>query len=139
MYRQLVTHEYRKIDVLAMQQAAMYLVGENDYSSFRASGCQARSPVRTISRLNVASTGSWIWIDVEANAFLQHMVRNLAGVLLTIGAGEEPVEWARSVLQAKDRTKGGVTGRPEGLYLTQVEYPEEFAITMSVPDPVRFW
>jgi tRNA pseudouridine38-40 synthase len=139
VYRQLVIHEYRKIDVPAMQHAAEYLVGENDYSSFRASGCQARSPVRTITSLEVASSGSWIWIDVVANAFLQHMVRNLAGVLLAIGAGEELPEWARTVLEAKDRTKGGVTGRPEGLYLTQVEYPQEFAITMSVPEPVRFW
>ena len=139
VYGQLVTHEYRKINVSAMQKATTYLTGENDYSSFRASGCQARSPVRTITKLEVASAGPWIWIDVVANAFLQHMVRNLVGVLLTIGAGEEPVEWANTVLQAKDRTKGGVTGRPEGLYLAKVEYPKEFAIIMPVPKPVRFW
>ncbi|HAY45986.1 MAG TPA: tRNA pseudouridine(38-40) synthase TruA [Gammaproteobacteria bacterium] len=139
VYRKLVTHEYRSIDVPAMQQAAMLLVGENDYSSFRAAGCQARSPVRTISKLEVGSAGSWIWIDVVANAFLQHMVRNLAGVLLAIGAGEKPVEWATTVLQAKDRTKGGVTARPEGLYLTKVEYPSGYAINMPIPEPVIFW
>jgi tRNA pseudouridine38-40 synthase len=139
VYRKLVSHEYRKIDVLAMQQAATLLVGENDYSSFRASGCQARSPVRTITKLEIGAAGSWIWIDVVANAFLQHMVRNLAGVLLAIGAGEKPIEWASTVLQAKDRTKGGVTARPEGLYLTKVEYPPEYEINMSVPEPVNFW
>ena len=139
VYRQLVTHEYRDINVPAMQSAAQYLVGEHDYSSFRASGCQAHSPVRTVAQLNVQAQGGWIWIDVVANAFLQHMVRNFAGVLLTIGAGEESVDWARTVLEARDRTKGGITAAPEGLYLTRVEYPSEFGIDMVIPEPVQFW
>lgn len=123
-----VTWHYRELDTERMQQAGELLLGEHDFSSYRAVACQAKSPVRTLHRLEVTRQGPFIFIDVEANAFLHHMVRNIAGVLMTIGEGERPVEWSREVLEARDRTLGGVTGHPSGLYLSQVGYPDKFGI-----------
>ncbi|CAK0769737.1 tRNA pseudouridine(38-40) synthase [Gammaproteobacteria bacterium] len=123
-----VTWDYRRFNLEAMSVAASSLVGTHDFSSYRAQGCQAKSPIRTLYRLEVTQENDWlgqkITIEAVANAFLQHMVRNLAGVLMTIGAGEKPPEWAREVLEQKDRAKGGVTAPPEGLYLVQVQYPD---------------
>lgn len=118
--------DYRPLDEKRMAEAAKVLIGEHDFSSYRAQGCQAKSPVRTIYRLDVTRSEELIFIDIEANAFLHHMVRNIAGVLMAIGAGEQPVDWARQVLEYQDRTLGGVTAPPSGLYLTQVYYPESF-------------
>lgn len=125
---QRVTHEYRPLDVERMQAAAQHLPGTHDFSSFRAIQCQAKSPVRSLRELTVIRHGEFIIIKAAANAFLQHMVRNLAGVLLAIGAGEQDPEWARTVLDARDRTLGGVTASPDGLYLTAVDYPAHFNI-----------
>ncbi len=122
------TWDYRALDVMRMTEAAQYLVGEHDFSSYRAIGCQARSPVRTIHQLEVTRKNELIFIDIEANAFLHHMVRNIAGVLMAIGAGERPVEWAREVLAFRDRTLGGVTASPSGLYLTGVTYSAIFEL-----------
>ncbi len=130
--------DYRDLRLDPMRKAALHLVGKHDFSSFRASGCQAKSPVRSVMSIEVGQSGNWYWIDVQANAFLQHMVRNFAGVLLSIGAGEQPVDWTRTLLDSVDRTRGGVTGPPQGLYLTSVGYPESF----DLPTPsltVRFW
>ena len=118
----------RALDVALMRHAAGALVGEHDFSAYRASGCQARSPVRTIHALRVERRGDFVVIDVCANAFLQHMVRNIAGVLQAVGSREQPVEWAARVLASRDRRQGGVTAPPEGLYLTRVEYPECFPL-----------
>jgi tRNA pseudouridine38-40 synthase len=104
------------------------LVGEHDFSSFRAAECQARHPVREIRELTVRRRGDGVVLEVEANAFLHHMVRNIAGVLLAIGAGDRPIEWAREVLERRDRTQGGVTAPAEGLYLLAVRYPERFGL-----------
>jgi tRNA pseudouridine38-40 synthase len=123
-----VTWEYRPLDVERMQDAAKMLVGTHDFTSFRAIQCQAKSPVRELRRLDVERRGEFIFISAYANAFLHHMVRNLAGVLLTVGAGEQPLLWAQEVLQARDRTLGGVTAPPDGLYLTAVEYPDSCQI-----------
>ncbi len=122
------TWEYRPLDEQRMQEAAQCLVGEHDFTSYRAQGCQAKSPVRTVLSVNVSRHGELIFIDIEANAFLHHMVRNIAGVLISIGAGEKPVEWSSDVLRACDRAKGGVTAPPSGLYLTGVGYPDEFTL-----------
>ena len=97
-------------------------------------GCQAKSTVRNIHRLEVARRGSWLAITVTANAFLQHMVRNLVGVLVAIGRGDYPPEWARDVLLSRDRTRGGVTADPSGLYLTAVEYPSHYGIPQTAAD-----
>lgn len=123
-----VTHEYRPLDVGRMRAAAALLVGTHDFSSYRAMQCQAKSPVRELRALDVQRHGERIVIRAQANAFLHHMVRNLAGVLIDIGAGEREPSWAREVLEAKDRTVGGITAPPDGLYLTAVEYPEHFGI-----------
>jgi tRNA pseudouridine38-40 synthase len=84
--------------------------------------------VRVLHELNITAQGYFIYMDVRANGFLHHMVRNIAGVLLEIGAGERPVDWSRAVLEAKDRSQSGVTAPPYGLYLTDVRYPDEFAV-----------
>lgn len=123
-----VSWEYRPLDIAPMRAAAQSLIGVHDFTSFRAMQCQAKSPVRELRALEVARHGEYIVITATANAFLHHMVRNLAGVLMTIGAGERPAAWAQQVLAARDRTAGGVTASPAGLYLARIEYPERFAI-----------
>ncbi len=133
-----VTFDYRRLDAQRMAQAARHLVGEHDFSSYRAVACQARSPVRTLHRLDVSRQGDFILLDIEANGFLHHMVRNIAGVLLTIGAGEQGVDWSREVLEARDRSVGGVTAAPHGLYLVRIDYPEQFGIP-QLPPPALVW
>ena len=131
-----VTHEYRPLDVARMQTAASLLVGTHDFSSFRAMQCQAKSPVRELRRLSVTRHGDFVLIEAAANAFLHHMVRNLAGVLMDIGAGEKEPKWADEVLRACDRTLGGITAAPDGLYLVAVDYPGHFNIprpTIALP------
>lgn len=123
-----VTHEYRPIDVSKMQNGAAFLVGTHDFTSFRASDCQAKNPVRELRALKIRREADIVRIHTYANAFLKHMVRNIAGVLMEIGAGERDARWAREVLEARDRTLGGVTAAPDGLYLTAIEYPESFEI-----------
>lgn len=123
-----VTWDYRPLDEDLMDQAAKTLVGEHDFSSYRAIGCQAKSPIRTITNLRVERFGDLVIIDVQANAFLHHMVRNIAGVLMDIGSRKAPLEWAREVLEHKDRRLGGVTARPFGLYFVDVGYPSEFSL-----------
>jgi len=128
LLRRRVCWEHRPLDAERMQAAGELLLGEHDFSAFRAAGCQARHPVRTIERLEVARTGELIRIDVTANAFLHHMVRNIAGTLIKVGRGERPVEWVAEVLAGRDRTAAGVTAPPEGLYFVQVVYPERFGL-----------
>jgi len=127
-----VTWNHRPLDVEHMRQAARELVGTHDFSAFRARQCQAKSPIKTVHHLELVEHGRLIVLDIRASAFLHHMVRNIAGVLMTIGAGERPVEWAREVLASRVRRTGGVTAHPYGLYLVQVEYPKEFDL------PVRY-
>ncbi len=131
LYRNRAVWTHRPLDAGRMHKAAQSLVGTHDFSSYRALGCQAHSPVRTVSRLDVTCRGDRIIIDVEAQAFLHHMVRNFAGVLMAIGRGDRPVDWAEEILAHRDRTKGGVTAPPEGLYLMHVGYPPAF----EIPEP----
>lgn len=123
-----VTHEYRPLDIERMRQGALPLIGEHDFTSFRAAECQAKSPVRELRALEITRHGEMVHLRAYANAFLQHMVRNLAGVLMAIGAGEREPLWAKEVLEARDRAAGGVTAAPHGLYLREIEYPEHFKI-----------
>ena len=125
---QRVTWEYRELDAGRMDKAASCFLGEHDFSAYRAQQCQARSPIRSIYAATVVRNGPFITFEVEANGFLHHMVRNMMGVLIAIGAGEQPVEWASVVLEQRDRARGGVTAPPDGLYLTAVEYDSRFAI-----------
>ena len=129
-----VSWEYRTLDVRRMAEAATLWLGRHDFSSFRAQGCQAKHPVRTISRFEVSGEDGFVTVRVEANAFLQHMVRNLVGVLTDIGVGKRPPAWAKEVLDKRDRVYAGVTAKAEGLYLTAIKYPPEF----QIPPPSAF-
>lgn len=115
---------FQSLDVSAMTQAAQALLGEHDFSSFRSSQCQAKSPVRTISELSVRQQGCLIFVSLRGNAFLHHMVRNIIGALVQIGQGRKSVEYMADLLALKDRTKGAPTFSPDGLYLTEVSYPQ---------------
>jgi tRNA pseudouridine38-40 synthase len=128
LLRRRATWVHQSLDVSRMQQGARYLLGEHDFSSFRALACQAKSPVRTIHRLEVRRSGDYLYLDVEANAFLHHMVRNIAGVLLAVGRGVQSSEWVRDILDKRDRTQGGVTAPAAGLYLVGVRYPRQYGI-----------
>ena len=130
-----VTWNHRPLDVARMREAAAHLVGTHDFTSFRAVQCQAKSPVKTVHHLEIIEQGRLIVIDVRANAFLHHMVRNFAGVLMSIGAGERDPAWVGEVLAARDRRAGGVTAHPYGLYLVQVEYPPQFELPQRYLGP----
>lgn len=119
---------HRPLAVAPMIEAAQVLVGRHDFTSFRALACQAKNPVRTLHYLDIHEHGEWLALAVGADGFLHHMVRNLAGVLMAIGRGDRPPRWAAELLALKDRTKGGVTAPPHGLYLAGVDYPERFGL-----------
>ena len=138
IHRNYVTHEYRELDISLMQAAGKMLLGEHDFSSFRAAGCQAQSPIRTALDFKLMQQDCWVWFDIRANAFLQHMVRNIAGVLIEIGCGKRPADWVQHLLQARDRTQAGVTAAPNGLYLVGVEYAAEHKLP-SAHSEVAFW
>ncbi|MFN3918770.1 MAG: tRNA pseudouridine(38-40) synthase TruA [Methylohalobius sp.] len=123
-----VTWWYHFLDVERMQAGAAYLIGEHDFSSFRGPYCQSRSPFRRVYLLEVARVGEEVWVDVVANAFLHNMVRNIVGVLIAIGSGKEPPEWAGEVLAARSRSAAGITAPADGLYLAGVWYPERFGL-----------
>lgn len=121
---------HRPLDVEAMHKGAQYLLGHHDFSSFRASECQAKSPMRTLDRLDVTSRpydnhgGQEIWIEAEARSFLHHQMRNFAGTLHMVGEGKWQPEDIKTALEAKDRNKAGPTAPPEGLYLMRIDYPD---------------
>ena len=128
LHKSLLSWESRPLDVSRMSQAAFHLCGKHDFTSYRAQACQAKSPVREIHELKVERSDNYVIINVRANAFLYHMVRNIAGVLIAIGEGKEDTGWAYNVLEARDRSAAGITASPSGLYLTSVEYPARFDI-----------
>ena len=132
---QRVLHVRRPVDVDAMHGAAQALLGEQDFSAFRAAACQSRTPFRNVTSVRVISLGSFIVIDIQANAFLQHMVRNIVGSLLAIGAGSRPATWIADLLAGQDRTRAAVTAKPAGLYLTQVTYPDQTGLTAAYIPP----
>jgi tRNA pseudouridine38-40 synthase len=122
------------LDLAAMQAAAPQLVGEHDFSAFRAAQCQARSPMRDLQRLELWRSGPFIVVECRANAFLHHMVRNIVGSLVHIGRGEASPDWLGAVLQSRDRRAAGMTAAASGLYLTRVHYPAP----LGIPDPELF-
>jgi tRNA pseudouridine38-40 synthase len=113
------------LDASAMHEAAQVLVGKHDFSTFRASLCQAQSPVKTLTRLSVSRAGEEIDIIAEARSFLHHQVRNIVGTLRLVGDGKWSKDNLRAALEARDRTKGGPTAPPQGLYLTGVKYESQ--------------
>jgi tRNA pseudouridine38-40 synthase len=122
------THYYYPLNETPMQIAANYLIGEHDFSSFRSAACQSKTAIRAVQQLNVIRKQAFVMIDIQANAFLHHMVRNIVGVLLVVGSGKREPLWCKTVLEAKDRTQAAETAKPNGLYLIKVFYPESFAI-----------
>lgn len=112
----------------AMQEAAQLLVGTHDFSSFRASQCQALTPIKTLHRVDIRQHGAYFRFDFEANAFLHHMIRNIMGCLLTIGRGDKPVTWASEVLAARKREFSAPTFSPDGLYFLGPTYAPEWGL-----------
>ena len=127
---------HRPLDVAAMEAGAQWLVGEHDFSSFRAAECQAKTPVKTLARIAVARRGELIRFDCSANAFLHHMIRNIVGALVYVGAGRQPVEWIAELLAARDRTRGAPTFAAEGLYFRGADYDARFGFPATVRDVV---
>lgn len=123
-----VTWCYQSLDADVMHRAAQHLVGNHDFSSFRAQGCQSKSPIRLVYFVGVKREADKVIIEVCANAFLHHMVRNIAGVLIAIGMGKQPEDWTLALLIAKKRALAGVTAPPYGLYLESVYYPAYYGI-----------
>jgi len=122
---------HKPLDHERMAEAAGLLQGQHDFSAFRSSECQSRSPIRRLTDLRVHRQGEWVVIEGTANAFLHHMMRNIAGLLIAVGRGDAPASWAREVLQGRDRKLAAATAPAEGLYLWAVRYPGAFAL----PDP----
>jgi tRNA pseudouridine38-40 synthase len=119
---------HQPLDVQAMQAAAACLIGTHDFSSFRAQGCQAKSPIRTIDHLTLQQWHEWLELRISANGFLHHMVRNIVGVLLAVGRGQAATTWPLQLLEQRDRRLAGITASPYGLYLAHVSYPAHFAL-----------
>ena len=118
----------RPLDVAVMQSAADALLGEHDFSAFRAAGCQSRSPLRRMDQIRVQRAGDEVLIDVVANAFLHHMVRNIAGLLIEVGSGQAPPRLAAELLAGRDRRLAPPTAAADGLYLCAVRYPAAFGL-----------
>jgi len=130
-----LTWEKRPLDEGRMHRAAQRLLGERDFSSFRAAGCQSNSPNRNVHAARVWRQGELVVFEITANAFLHHMVRNLAGALLCIGRGDYPETWMSELLEERDRTKAPPTAAPNGLYLVKVNYPAHFNVPEFKPGP----
>ena len=133
--RDSVTWFRKPLDINLMQLATRFLLGEHDFSSFRGADCQSKSAVRELKSIKINQTGRMITLDICANAFLLHMVRNIVGVLLPIGQGIHPPEWAKQVLEARTRSAGGVTAAANGLYLNVVLYPQQFDLPRNSVKP----
>ncbi len=122
---------HRSLDVAAMQEGAAALVGTHDFSAFRASECQAKSPVRTLASVAIAAAGDVLRFDFRANAYLHHMIRNIVGALVYVGAGKQAPVWMAELLAGRDRTRAAPTFAPDGLYFTGVHYDVKWALPPS--------
>ncbi|WP_287368745.1 tRNA pseudouridine(38-40) synthase TruA [Thauera sp.] len=119
---------HQVLDEQRMAEAVACLVGTHDFSSFRAAGCQAKTPIRVMHEARVARQGEYLLFDFRANGFLHHMIRNLVGALVYVGKGRYPVEWMNELLQARDRVRAAPTFSPDGLYLCGVSYPPRWPL-----------
>lgn len=131
-----VTHFYHPLDADRMHRAAQAILGENDFTSFRAVQCQSRTPWRNVKHVKVTRYGEYIVVDIKANAFVHHMVRNIVGSLMEIGCGNQDEHWMGELLAQKDRSLAAATARAEGLYLVAVDYPESFALPRPPMGPL---
>lgn len=124
-----------ELDAVAMHRAAQALVGELDFSAFRDSECQSRSPMREVQHIAVSRHDRFVVLDIRANAFLHHMVRNIAGSLIEVGSGKQAEDWIAQVLASRERTRAGMNAPACGLYFVAAEYPAEF----QLPAAPEFW
>ncbi|WP_210547137.1 tRNA pseudouridine(38-40) synthase TruA [Rhodoferax sp. PAMC 29310] len=124
---------YRPLDGQAMRQAAAYLIGEHDFSSFRAAACQALTPVKTLQRIEISQRGAYWRFEFEANAFLHHMIRNIMGGLIAVGQHKHPAEWMKKILLARDRTVAAPTFSPNGLYFLGPRYAPHWGLPERTP------
>jgi len=131
-----VTWVSQPLDEVRMHQAAQALIGEQDFSSFRAAACQASHARREVQKVAVQRQGDFVWVDIQANAFLHHMVRNIVGTLLEIGLGQQPVDWVAELLALQDRTQAGMTAPASGLYFVNALYPAAWQIPLTPLDEV---
>ncbi|MBU2893918.1 tRNA pseudouridine(38-40) synthase TruA [Colwellia sp. D2M02] len=131
-----ISHWHHELDAELMHDAAQHLIGRHDFTSFRTVHCQSHSPVRTIEHCQVFRQGKYIIVDIKANAFLHHMVRNVVGSLFRVGQKQESIAWIQEVLLAKNRCLAGVTAPPEGLYFVDVDYPSQFKIPKQPLGPL---
>ncbi len=128
---------HNPLDHERMHEAAQGLKGCHDFNAYRASGCQAKTSIRTIENICVSRSQQYIFMDIKADAFLHHMVRNIMGVLIPIGSGERDVSWSQQVLDSRDRRKAGITAPANGLYMVAVDYPEKFKLSLTL-SPIQF-
>ncbi|MCH8499043.1 MAG: tRNA pseudouridine(38-40) synthase TruA [Marinobacter sp.] len=135
LFRGQLSWTYQVLDTELMHQEAQVLAGEHDFSAFRAAECQSKSAKRNVTAISVQRKGRFVILDVQANAFLHHMVRNFAGSLMAVGCGKQAPGWLASVLASGDRRQAGITAQPNGLYLVDVGYPEHFGIPVADPGP----
>lgn len=131
-----LSHYHQTLDTAAMHHAAQALLGEHDFSAFRAAQCQSHSPNRCLTEISVQRHGDFVVIEVAANAFLHHMVRNIVGSLLEVGKGQQPLSWIAELLTSRDRTLAAATAKPHGLYLVQVDYPPQWGIPQTPLGPL---
>ncbi|HEX5793525.1 MAG TPA: tRNA pseudouridine(38-40) synthase TruA [Rheinheimera sp.] len=131
-----LSHYHQTLNIALMQQAAPLLLGEQDFSSFRAIQCQSHSPFRNVHHLTIERRGDYIVLDIKANAFLHHMVRNITGSLLEVGMQNRPPQWIGDLLTAKNRNLAAATAKPGGLYLVDVDYPAHFGLPATELGPL---
>ena len=131
-----VTWQRRPLDAALMHEEAQSLLGEQDFSSFRAASCQSNTAMRNIYSIDISRRGELVVIDVQANAFLHHMVRNIAGSLMAVGSGQQQKGWLAGLLAIKDRNQAADTASPDGLYLSKVDYPEKFSLPVTPLGPL---
>ena len=125
----------RELDEVSMHAAAQHFLGEQDFTSFRAAGCQSKTAMRNVMHANVYRRGGFLIFDVKANAFLQHMVRNMMGSLLQVGRGDKGPAWIAQLLSLQDRARAAPTALPDGLYLVGVEYPQSCDLPSEISQP----
>lgn len=131
-----ITWQYHPLDHERMLAAANHLIGEHDFTSFRASECQSKTAMRNIHAIDIKRSDDLIILAVTANAFLQRMVRNVVGVLMAVGFGKRDTSWTKEVLEARDRTLGAETAPAYGLYLVNVKYPQRYALNNTPINPM---
>ena len=138
LFHDLSAWEFRNLDHDKMHESAQVLLGEHDFSSFRAVGCQAKSASRNVLDISVSRRGELVMLDIKANAFLYHMVRNIAGSLMSIGRGEHDIDWFSGLLDARNRNLAAATAPASGLYFAYACYESQFKLPISDKKPVLF-